>query len=215
MGISDLFASFLGYNEPTVTGREPPYPWPEGTTADDLYGTGIEGILARDDLSPEVKQQIANARMAARRSAVASLGMDPRRTAYVEGLAEDTGATGLYDPNDDYTYVEVGSPTTPVHEGIHRGFQQLREAGYSGQVPDRYEETIVRALMQNYFGDAEETNSRNVLGRLGEKYEGSSASEANADARMYKESQYFPEEMARYEALAAKEIARRRPGGPR
>lgn len=59
---------------------------------------------------------------------------------------------GVYEPGADTAWFDAASPTTPVHESIHRGLEKMRTAGvfpYHALIP---EEMLTRLLMQRAMG---------------------------------------------------------------
>jgi len=73
----------------------------------------------------------ARAGLASRRSALAALGLDPRRFA-LDGMTKEgsTNVAGAYSAKNDAGFAVPGDTpdgaSTLVHESIHRGLQRLR-----------------------------------------------------------------------------------------
>lgn len=119
----------------------------------DGYGGPSKGLL-----SPEAADRLYAAQIAAQRNPVAALGFDADRIIHTpDGRFT---AAGAYMPGSDMMWLGSDSPTTPVHESLHRGMEQMRRGapgstkGDDGVEPYR-EEMIVRRAMKNAYGDAE------------------------------------------------------------
>jgi hypothetical protein len=124
-------------------------------------------IRAYDKASPLTKETLAEGFLAARRSSVATLGMDLGRLTVSADKGQLT-VSGMYDPKDDRMWADMKSPSAVVHESIHRGFEQLRKyAKETGDtelaklVPSGHEdELFTRAMMVKHFGAVEENEGR-------------------------------------------------------
>lgn len=159
------------------------------------------------------------AALAANRSAIAGLGLDPRRFSMEPNMdAERATIGGAYSRENDHGFVIPGasadSASTLVHEALHRGLQKMRTAGtmpqFSSTRPTAMddgalEEAIVRIIMERSMGDPEQ-------GSLAIR------KKKNADAQFALKGVtpgYGHKFIDDIEAAAAQQIARQRPGGPR
>jgi hypothetical protein len=150
----------------------------------------------------------ARSALAANRSAIASLGMDPRRFAMDAFLpAEKMNIGGMYSPDTDRGFVIPGaSPdaaSTLTHESAHRGMQKLRDSGtYPEKSSDDFnisEEDLVSLIMRDAMGDPEQ--SELALKRK-EGLEGRYLDNAR-------------QQLKRIEDAAAALFAKKHPSGPR
>lgn len=122
------------------------------------YGRGASqpGLL-----SPEVADRLYAAQIAAQRNSVAALGFDTSRMIHTVDEPDRLSARGAYLPSDDKMWLGTNSPTTPVHESLHRGIEMLRREspGSLNKPGEKYEpykeEYLVRRAMKNAYGDAE------------------------------------------------------------
>lgn len=165
----------------------------------------------------------ARSALAANRSAIASLGLDPRKFS-MDGFTEASKANvgGAYSPETDHGFVIPGhsadASSTLVHEAIHRGLQKLRESGTAPafkerteyrdeqREPNTDEEMLVRLVMESMMGDPEQSPAALEL-----------KNQAN-DQFLGRDSvfgRYVPDYIQRLEAAAAQMIAKQKPGGPR
>jgi hypothetical protein len=181
-----------------------------------------EGVL---DKVPEFKigeadrgmaDKLYAVHLAANRSAVAALGFDPRKFTYVPDIEGEPKLThaGQYSPAKDRGWADMRSPSAAVHESIHRGVELMRSKGLIAKtyeeaqktdkpyISDEREETLVRAMMLRYFGNVEEGG-------------GDIAKKQVAEGRAALQQSGFNDLIDKLEAVAAKEIARNRPRGPR
>lgn len=112
-------------------------------------------------LSPEVADRLYAAQIAAQRNSVAALGFDTKHMIHTTDEPDRFTARGAYLPSDDKMWLGTNSPTTPVHEAMHRGIETLRrEAPGSLNKPGEKhepfeEEYLVRRMMKGSYGDAE------------------------------------------------------------
>lgn len=167
-------------------------------------------------IDPETSQQLHRAWLATRRSAVATLGFDPRNMVVSPAQAHPgLGIAGFYQgPNrgripspfnsselpkaPDTMWYDANYKTTPVHESMHRGISMLVRAGRLPNLTPRTEELVVRALMSKHYGDAE-------LGRG-----------STSDTQIKEAREKIPSHILDYiEQEAADLHARRIPRGPR
>lgn len=162
---------------------------------------------ANTNVSPEMADQMHQAWMASRRSAISQLGFDPSRMAQTPPsdkrvLMDDRGSihayAGMYSPKDDVMWWNRSHPSALMHESMHRGFKRLRDQNLYNPAEYPDEELMVRALMQRHTGDTETTEF------------GGDVKKARA-----RTSQMDPAVLDRIEDIAAQYIARKRPGGPR
>lgn len=119
----------------------------------DDWGKPTPGLL-----SPEAADRLYAAQIAAQRNPVAALGFDTSRMIHTPD--GNFTAAGMYDPKKDEIWLGSNSPTTPVHESLHRGIAQMRKeqpASLRGSdnVEPYKEEYVVRRAMKNAYGDAE------------------------------------------------------------
>ena len=143
---------------------------------------------------------LMQAQLAANRSAIASLGYDPRELVTTPVGKKEFSAVGATNVKAPYSmWVHEGFPSTYVHESMHRGLNKLKEAGV--KIPED-DETLVRAMMWRYFGDTEKGK-----GALGDEQ----VEDGKTALRYGKYSQMIDE----LEAQAAQVIAKNRPRGPR
>lgn len=106
----------------------------------------------------KVADQLYLASIAANRSAIASLGFDPRRFVVTPPEKKFT-AGGAYSPDSDNIWVndQGHNNSTFVHESIHRGLEMMRRSGVIGKndLMADDEEILVRTMMIKMFGDVE------------------------------------------------------------
>lgn len=178
----------------------------------------LEAEIRRTPMDEKRREDMMRNYIASRRSGIAALGFDPSKTV----LSEDVANMPLLSKTlgfalGDYTYSKRdprSSGSTPTHEGMHRGIDQLIE-GKADQPKDAAKlervdpnknyvenEIATRALMQKYFGGIE---------REGEV--------KSDEAQFNKGTVYLMENMDflnELERMAAAELKRRgRPMGPR
>jgi hypothetical protein len=159
----------------------------------------------------------ARSALAANRSAVSTLGMDPRKFAMDPVLdAEKMTLGGVYSPETDAGFVIPGpsadAASTLAHESIHRGLQQLRNSGnlpaFSSEraEPRTEEEALVRLIMQKYMGDPEQGPEALKMKKQAypDFFSGDLATQ-----------KYVDDYIAKIEAAAAQQLARDKPRGPR
>lgn len=158
-------------------------------------------------VTKETQDALYRAYLAAQRSALASLGFDPRRmiTTPADKEGRSASVTGAYVPDNDKIWTQAEyAPSNPVHESMHRGLNILRKHhGKDKQdvIPNDYdEERIVRQMMLHQYGPVEEERNPDAV--------------ANAKLRLdnfYEERKRLDE----LERLASQLIAKKHPGGPR
>jgi hypothetical protein len=175
----------------------------------DTTNTDLTRFRNLADLN-RVQTTHAQAALAANRNPIAALGYDPQKIGLQTSMAPTTVA-GAYSPDQDRTWVNVnnpGSASTPVHESIHRGLEQLRQTSPEARellkkLPHD-EENIVRYIMATQMGDPEQGK-----GDVADK-------QRERALNMFKQQAYFFDEpMKRITELAAEARKNRRPGGPR
>lgn len=177
----------------------------------------LEAEIRRTPMDEKRREDMMRNYIASRRSGIAALGFEPSKTV----LSEDVGKTpplvntaGFY--LGDYTYSKRdprNSGSTPTHEGIHRGIDELIYSDYDPERAKKLErinprknydenEIAVRALMQKYYGDIESEGT--VKG---------DPTQVNQGTVYLMENMDFLNELER---MAAAELKRRgRPMGPR
>lgn len=215
--------------------RQSPGPerYPSGTTRDDLYGSGQEPVLDAfgvADSRPETKRirgMMADAVMASHRSGVAALGLDLRHT-YTVPQIDSSGTEGMYLPKQDEILIEQGQAgSVPFHEGIHRGLQKLGDL-YPKQFNKIVDQTVkkighpidgeilTRAWLQKVYGPIEKNED---IQKYGQSTWDRAAREGGAGYRQITtaaaEMPQLSAMIDKLDALAARHIAKTRPGGPR
>jgi len=159
---------------------------------------------ANAGVQQDLGTMMAQAALAANRMPTAALGFDPSHAA-IDTKIKDPTIGGLYSKDDDSMYVARASPSSLVHESVHRGIKQLKDdpalAELFKKLPS--EELIVRYLMATQAGDPE-------------KGSGSIADQQRSSA-MYVlgQSGMYKRELEQLNRAAEDAYARRRPGGPR
>jgi len=105
---------------------------------------------------------LTQAALATNRMPLASLGFDPNIIAF-DTMMANPNISGAYSPTKDSIFSTLNDrdPSTPVHESIHRGINQLRSdptlAPTFKNLPS--EEMLVRYLMATQAGDPEKNYS--------------------------------------------------------
>lgn len=149
--------------------------------------------------TPEQSDQITRVWLAAQKSPIAALGFDPHHiiSSQRRGLSATIG--GFYAGGDeDKAWFDRNSEESAVHESLHRGVEMLRKDG-SLKIYKDQEEIIVRALMMKHFPNVE-----------------IAVDPQSARFKQIERAKTIdPKELDRFEAVAAKLIAKRHPGGPR
>ena len=171
--------------------------------------TGLTPQPMPDAVADQVTQQY----LAARRSAISTLGFDPSHmaTGVGDGAKGDYTLGGMYVPSQDQVMTTGVYPSTGVHEAFHRGIEVLRKAGMlPPPPPNAYglngvsapgeEEITVRALMQKHLGMVEKGR-----GNTGDAQVGAGTYQLNN----------HKDQLDALEAAAANYLAKQRPGGPR
>jgi len=110
-------------------------------------------------MAPSVGTTLAQAALAANRMPIAALGFDPDRIG-LDTRINNPNIAGSYSGKSDSIFSTLNEryPSTPVHESIHRGLEQLRK---DPALSDAFktlppEEMIVRYLMATQAGNPEE-----------------------------------------------------------
>lgn len=160
------------------------------------------------DTRSKLEDTYMKAALTANRIPIAGLGFDPRRMV-ADTEIEKPALFGAYSPRKDSIYFNTDrsgiSPSangTPVHESIHRGLQMLRDRNPEAdamlkRMPN--EESIVRWLMATQAGDPENWDRGNAQREV---------------AKITFKDGYYDKEINALNDMAAKEIAKRKPGGP-
>lgn len=157
-----------------------------------------------------VGDAMTRAALAANRVPLAGLGFDPRNlTLDVVTDPAKVNVLGAYSSDSDQMFSvhgnDANAASSPVHESIHRGLEILRNSPNAVQEPPVAEEHIVRYLMQHMAGDPESAGSIDLRQKKDAEREFTGALSGEKRRQMLDE----------LNAAAAREIARRRPGGPR
>lgn len=149
------------------------------------------------------------AQLAANRIATAGLGFDPARIALDTKSGPDVNIVGSYYPDQggkpyDVIYQNADYPSTATHESIHRGIEQVRQAGlYPDRLTGIPEESVVRWLMATQAGNPEAGRGSAADGQI------------NAARLWFQDNPYRQQGIAALERASADLVAKRRPGGPR
>ena len=155
------------------------------------------------EVSPSVSDNLMAGYLASQRSALAALGFDPRHMAIGDAPPEKWTVSGSYYPKQDQILTTGVYPSTTAHESMHRGIEQLRQAGMLPEgMKDLSEESSVRAQMLRNYGEVEKGR-----GQLGD--------EQVRDGAYYNDNRNFSPTMDALEAAAQKLYAQRHPRGPR
>jgi hypothetical protein len=163
-------------------------------------GSGIGAGASRAPVDKETSDNLYKGWLASKQSAVAGLGFDPHNMVVSPPSTTQLNVGGLYTPGSDNMWFDQQRyPEAAVHESMHRGIQQLRDAGtLPPGIDHSREELLVRALMQRNFGDLERNR----------KY--SAKDQIDASKPLMSDPDIFTIENA-----AADLYAKRKPGGPR
>jgi hypothetical protein len=150
------------------------------------------------------------------------LGYDPRNTNLDVKTGPGMSIAGVYTPETNSVYSNAAYPSNIVHESTHRGLETLRKAGLiPKELQDRLpqtEENIVRYIMALHMGDPEggrgdesDKQRGNALWMFGKKPDDPQAysRQGSYDAPKYRQA------LEDLNAIAAKYLASRKPGGPR
>jgi hypothetical protein len=141
--------------------------------------------------------------LASNRTALGALGFDPRHMAIGDAPPEQWTVSGSYYPKQDQILSTGVYPSTTIHESMHRGIEQLRQAGMLPPgFDDLSEESSVRAQMLRNFGGVESGR-----GKVGD--------EQIANGQYYNDNRNFAPIMDALETAAQKLYAQRHPRGPR
>lgn len=152
-------------------------------------------------MSEDFDDYYAKGALAANRSALATLGFDPSKTAVDMGTPlEKAQVYGFHSPNSDTIYTNYKRPSNIVHESIHRGIKKLRDSPFWQKIGASNNELVIRRLMQTKMGDPEVGSP-----------------ERNAAVSYFGDKNYpYRQKMIDdMEAAAALLIAKQRPRGPR
>lgn len=120
-------------------------------------GVGMGVGSSRAPVDKSTADDLYKGWLASKQSALAGLGFDPHNMTVSPFSKAQLNVGGLYTPDTDTMwYDKQRYPNSVVHESMHRGFQQLRNADMLPSVVNgNNEEYLVRALMQKHFGDLE------------------------------------------------------------
>ncbi len=163
-------------------------------------GNNIGVGASRAPVDKETSDNLYKGWLASKQSAVAGLGFDPHNMVVSPPSKTQLNVGGLYTSGSDKMWFDQQRyPEAMVHESMHRGIEQLRNAGTLPPGIDRNrEELLVRALMQKNFGDLERNKKYSAVDQI--------------DAS--KPLMYDPD-IYNIENAAADLYAKRKPGGPR
>jgi len=149
--------------------------------------------------------QLQKAWIASQKSAISSLGFDPRAFILSPPSQKRLTVAGLYDKSTDTAWYDQNNESAMVHESLHRGMRKLRDAGEMPDPPQGQEriseESLVRALMLKNFGGVEYSGKEKMT-----------AGDRQINAAKYSVD---PKYLDSIEAAAAKLYAKNRPRGPR
>lgn len=152
----------------------------------EAYPTNLE------QLDPKTRNALYAAWLASRRSALASLGFNINKMTFSPDN-ESANKAGAYMQDTDQTWTQPGrTPSNPVHESMHRGIAMMGK-----KMP--LEESIVRQMMVQNFGDVEAANNPAAV----------------QTAKHILATGYDEDAINELEQLAAQILAQRRPRGPR
>lgn len=168
-------------------------------------------------------EKIHEAWLASEQSGLAKLGFSPGKLHLIGGDIGVSGASGAYNKKHDEIWWDTEHSHTPVHEAMHRGFNILLKQATNlideSTLPQKdrefvremfikhSEEDVVRGLMKLHFGDQELANYR--------------GKESDPAIRKFlnevqREQDTVPmSKLKQLEDIAARHIAKKRPGGPR
>lgn len=160
-------------------------------------------------LTGRQKEQFTAVSLAAERSPLVKLGLDPANISFSpEGSTPKLTALGVYNKRLDRLWAHMDSPDTVAHEAMHRAFEIIRKEEPEKAKElfnDNFEETYVRGLMHKHFGDIELKTSD---GEVNKK-------QSEAGLKFFKDNPGAAERIEKVEALAADILKRRKPMGPR
>lgn len=128
-----------------------------------LFGTNptfnevLTNKMPRAGVDQPTSDALMKGYLASRHSAVAGLGFDPHQTVISPQSDKALNVAGMYQPAGDKLWFDKqAQPEAVVHESMHRGMNQLRQAGMMPEAANNIrEESLVRALMMNKFGNLE------------------------------------------------------------
>jgi len=171
------------------------------------------------DLQPvdqEQKDRLETAWLAANKTALGSLGFDPRNIASTPATKGATTIAGFYKPETDKIWYNEKYPSTIIHESLHRGIQELKD---SGKLPEWFrpsnEETFIRGMMLKHFGNIE--MNRGEVGNKQIEYAQNLMNPKMSHGQVWatNHGKSFPDMLAELESLAAKHLYEKQPRGPR
>jgi hypothetical protein len=173
----------------------------------------------------QVKDEFMRAAIVVNKIPIAALGFDPNKTALAIGKSA-MGSIGLTFPESGNMYANTpsGGPSTIVHESIHKGLEILEKTPEGAKLISKLpfggtgNETVVRWLMMSTpHGDLELPK-----GTSESNPERGTAAEQREAARIHFSTGLNQEvvkekldTLNKLQDLAAKLLAKKRPGGPR
>jgi hypothetical protein len=171
----------------------PPFATPEGTKS--ALNTQADADRVRAE------------NLAAERSAMAKLGWDPGLSVSTPFGSGGLKIVGTYNPRSDVYWYLQQTPSASMHESMHRGIDILRNMGLVNIPKGSVEERYVRALMQRAYGNVEikELRPDGIFTKSSPAYQDMEAGKAMVNDPV----------IENLEKVAADEIARRHPRGPR
>ncbi len=158
----------------------------------------------KTDADEIMAQQIAS-----ERNPVVKLGWNPSAsvsTTQAQSKGSYLPYNGLYNSKVDKYWSHQGFPATPMHEAAHRGLEYLRGKNLIKLDRGQAEELYVRALMQRAYGNAETRVPPDLI--LDPQSGG--MKQIQAGKEFAKDPQFDL-----LEKIAAEEVARKQPRGPR
>lgn len=168
-------------------------------------------------IKAQLQNVVAKAALAVNRDPIATLGFSPSKT-MIDIVTKHANLAGFYSTKDDAIYANqtLQSGSTLVHESIHRGLEMLHRrapAEYAkamrGSTVD--EESMVRYIMHTTMGNPELGSGRLADEQIDAAIQHFQGTGGSRDLN----SRENRAALARLQALAAEEVARKRPGGPR
>ena len=175
-------------------------------------------LSASQAISPEQRDRLETAWLAANKTALGTLGFDPRNIASTPATKGATSLGGFYSSKNDQSWYNERYPSAVIHESIHRGINKLRDAG---KLPDWFkksdEERFTRGMMLKYFGDIEVqpvTKSGKGNEQIDDARQLMDTNSFYGGSFMRNRGKSFPDMLTELENLAAKHLHEQRPRGP-
>jgi hypothetical protein len=176
-------------------------------------------LSAPQEMDQEQRDRLETAWLAANKTALGSLGFDPRNIASTPATKGATSLGGFYSPKNDQAWYNERYPSAVVHESIHRGINKLRDAG---KLPDWFkksdEERFTRGMMLKHFGDIEVqpvTKSGKGNEQIDDARQLMDTNSFYGGSFMRNRGKSFPDMLTELESLAASHLHEQRPRGPR